>query len=536
MRKEKILIIENESIIAKDLEICLGDLGWEAVEVTYSGREAVKKASSWQPDLVLIDIKLGKDMDGIEVAQKIATFSDVPIIYLTAYADNETLERAKATQPYGYIIKPFDERSLQATIEMALHKYCSDKRMKHLESQLRQTQKMEALGTLAGGIAHDFNNLLTVILGYTELSMRRLPENNEARRSIEHVFIAAKRAKELVEQILSFSRQNEEKRDPLQISLIVNEVLSLLRSSLPPFIIIRNGLKANRSMVKADSSQIHQVIMNLCTNAVHAMKEKGGILKVSLEDVDIGPGINPSPPGSHIYDNLKPGAYVCLSVSDTGHGMENDVAARIFEPYFTTKNPGEGTGMGLPLVRGIVESHGGIINVHSTRGKGTNFKVFLPRVNSTARPQSTASELIQGGNERILYIDSESVLVELARELLEQLGYTIVGKTDSLNALEDFRDDPHQFDIVITDLTMPHLNGIQLARKFMEIRPDIPIILCTGFSNTIAAREALNAGIKDVVMKPIVLETIAHAIRSSLDRKEEVCGSSTLLQPNADGI
>lgn len=524
MKKEKILIVENESVIAKDLEICLGQLGWNAVEITYSGREAVKRANIWQPDMVLIDIKLGKDMDGIDAARKIATFSDVPVIYLTAYADSETLERAKTTQPYGYIVKPFDERSLQATIEMALHKYRSDKRMKHLENQLRQTQKMEALGTLAGGIAHDFNNLLTVILGYTELSLRKLPENNEARRSIEHVFTAGKRAKELVQQILSFSRQSEERKHPLQISLIVNEVLSLLRSSLPPSIEIRNGLKAGRSLVKADPSQIHQIMMNLCTNAAHAMKEKGGILEVKLEDVDIGSGINPGPPGSHIHDNLKPGAYVCLSVSDTGHGMDNDVKARIFEPYFTTKIPGEGTGMGLPVVQGIVENHEGTINVYSTPGQGTDFKVFLPRINGTAHPQSTASESIRGGNERILFIDNESVLVELARELLEQLGYTIVGRTDGLSALEDFSDNPHHFDMVITDLTMPHLNGIQLARKFMKIRPDIPIILCTGFSNTTAAREALKAGVKEVVMKPIVLETIAHAIRSSLDGKEEVGG------------
>jgi signal transduction histidine kinase len=521
MKKEKILIIEDESIIAKDLEICLTHLGWDAVKISYSGREAVKQANIWQPDMILIDIKLGKGMDGIDVARKISAFSDVPVIYLTAYADNETLERAKITRPYGYIVKPFDERNLQATIEMALHKYRSDKRMKHLEDQLRQTQKMEALGTLAGGIAHDFNNLLTVIMGYTELSLRKLPEHNEARRSIEHVFTASKRAKELVKQILSFSRQSEEKKHPLQISLVVNEVLSLLRSSLPPSIEIRNGLKASGSLVKADPSQIHQVMMNLCTNAAHAMKKKGGILEVSLEDVDIGSGVNPGPPGSRVHDNLKPGAYVCLSVSDTGRGMVNDVKTRIFEPYFTTKNPGEGTGMGLPVVQGIVESHGGTIKVHSTPGQGSDFRVFLPRINGAAHPRFIPSPSVRGGNERILFIDNEFVLVELARELLEQLGYTIVGRTDSLKALEDFRANPHRFDMVITDLTMPHMNGIQLARKFMKIRPDIPIILCTGFSNTTAAREALKIGIKDVVMKPMVLETMAHAIRKNLDRKEK---------------
>ncbi len=521
MKQEKILITEDESIIAKDLEICLGHLGWEAVKVAYSGREAVKQANIWQPDMVLIDIKLGNGMDGIEVARRISSFSDVPVIYLTAYADNETLDRAKTTRPYGYIVKPFDERSLQATIEMALHKYRSDKRMKHLEDQLRQTQKMQALGTLAGGIAHDFNNLLTVIMGYTELSLRKLPGNNEARRSIEHVFTAAKRAKELVKQILSFSRQSEEKKHPLQINLIVNEVLSLLRSSLPPSIEIRNSRKTSSSLVKADPSQIHQVMMNLCTNAAHAMEDKGGILEVALEDVDIGSAVNPDPTGSTLQKKLKPGAYVCLSVSDTGSGMDNDIKARIFEPYFTTKNPGEGTGMGLPVVQGIVESHGGAINVSSIPGQGSNFRVFLPRINGAVHPRFTPSTSIRGGNERILFIDNESVLVGMAREQLEQLGYTIVGRTDSLKALEVFSANPHRFDIVITDLTMPHMNGIQLARKFLEIRPDIPIILCTGFSNATAAREALKIGIKEVVMKPMVLETMAHAIRKSLDSKKE---------------
>ncbi len=384
-----------------------------------------------------------------------------------------------------------------------------------IEGQLRQAQKMEAIGTLAGGIAHDFNNILAAIIGFTEIAMSKVPPENPVQHDLEQVLNAGSRATDLVRQILTFSRQTELERKPMLVAPLVKEALRLLRSSLPTTIEIRQdiALPPGGGVVLADPTQIHQVLMNLCTNAAHAMRARGGILSVGLSEVEADSSFVSRHPG------LRVGPYVCLAVSDTGHGMDAAVLERIFEPYFTTKGAGEGTGLGLAVVQGIVRGCGGAVTVYSEPGEGTTFRVYLPRLEQETAPEPPRVEALPTGDERILFVDDENALVDLGTRMLESLGYRVIAKTNSLEALEAFRAQPDAFDVVITDMTMPALTGIDLAEEMMAIRPDIPIILCTGFSELINANQAKEAGIREFVMKPFVARAFAKTIRKVLAGK-----------------
>ena len=376
--------------------------------------------------------------------------------------------------------------------------------------QLRQAQKMEAIGTLTGGITHDFNNILAAIIGYTDLAIIDIPDGSKARYNLLEAKKAIRRAKELVNQILTFSRQSEQKLIPVKISIIIKEALKLLRASLPTTIEIHKHIERDTGTIKADPTQVHQVLMNLCTNAGHAMRENGGgILDVRLRNVSISKK-------SEI--DLDPGPYVKLTVSDTGHGITPDVLERIFDPYFTTKEKGEGTGLGLSLVHGIVKDHGGTITVESEPEKGTTFHIFFPRIEEAEKgADKVAEEPLPNGQERILFIDDEFALVDIGKQMLEYLGYKVTTKTDSLEALKLFQEQPHEFDLVITDMTMPNMTGEKLAKELMRIRPDVPIILCTGFCGQITEENAKEIGIKEFAMKPLVMEDLAKTIRKVLN-------------------
>jgi len=391
-----------------------------------------------------------------------------------------------------------------------------EKEKMKLETQLRQAQKMEAIGTLAGGIAHDFNNILFPIFGYTEMTMEDVPEDSSARSNLEEVFKAANRAEDLVQQILTFSRQNDQELRPLRIQIIIKEALKLLRASLPSTIDVRQDIDKNCGPTLADPTQIHQVIMNLCTNAYHAMREKGGVLEVNLKEVKVD--------GDNLtsYGELKPGIYLRLTVSDTGKGMDTEVLQRIFNPYFTTKSPGAGTGIGLSVVHGIIKSYGGQTTVNSKLGEGSTFHVYLPRVHtSSVAPSNLSTKPVPNGTERILLVDDEAQIVRMAQQMLESLGYHVTVRTSSLDAFEVFCTQPDKFDLVITDQTMPNITGTELAQKLMGIRPDIPIILCTGFSEVITEEKAKAIGIRKYVMKPVVKREMAIAIRQILDQGDE---------------
>ncbi|MCF8120379.1 MAG: PAS domain S-box protein [Deltaproteobacteria bacterium] len=382
-----------------------------------------------------------------------------------------------------------------------------------LETQLRQSQKMEAIGTLAGGIAHDFNNILMPLLLNAEMALEDLPEASPLKTNLQEVLKAGNRARDLVKQILAFSRQNQEQRSPLHVGPIVKEALKLLRSTLPSTIEIRQemDITPGRDTIRADPTQIHQVLMNLCTNAFHAMQDQGGTLTVGLTHVPIGDDADPALRG------LNPGTYVKLTVGDTGGGMSPDIRDRIFEPYYTTKGKGEGTGLGLSVVHGIVKSHKGAVRVESEPGKGTTFQVFFPLFHSEVTVKEDLTSKIPGGNERVLFVDDEAVSVGVVETLLERLGYAVDTQTSSVEALKMFQNDPQRFDLIITDQTMPGMTGADLAKEIMRIRPRVPIILCTGFSEQINEEQAKEMGIRAFIMKPFVSRQLAKTVRGVLD-------------------
>lgn len=388
------------------------------------------------------------------------------------------------------------------------------KEKEKLKQKLRQVQKMEAVGTMAGGIAHDFNNILMVIIGYTEMCLSDLPAENKIRRKLERIFQASNRAADLVRQMLTFSRQTDQKRKPVFIEPVIKEAMKLIRASLPSTIEIRRSVPDASAKVLADVTQMHQVMMNLCINAGHAMEEKGGVLTVSLEDFVLDDGILAK------RMEVKPGDYVKLTVSDTGHGMDREILERIFDPFFTTKEQGKGTGLGMSVVYGIIKAHEGAIKVYSEPGKGTSFQIFLPKTLDSAAKENhhAPAEPIPGGTECILFIDDEEFVADIAREALSALGYKVVVRTEALRGLDTFRVRPDLFDLVITDQTMPHMTGTDLARAFIRIRPDIPVILCSGFNYPELSEKANRAGIREMLIKPFSRHKIAQVIRKVLDR------------------
>jgi PAS domain S-box-containing protein len=375
----------------------------------------------------------------------------------------------------------------------------------HVEAQLRQAQKMEALGTLAGGIAHDFNNILGIIIGYTEMTIMNEGEESRYQKNLQEVLKASNRAKDLVQQILAFSRRTEQERKPVQVGLIVKEALKMLRASLPSTIEIKMEV-SSPAVVLADPTQIHQVLMNLCTNAAHAMREGGGVLQVSLTDVHLeAESILP-------HSGLQPGPHVKLTVKDTGHGISPAILDRIFDPFFTTKEPGVGTGLGLSVVHGIVKSHGGAIEVESQPDKGTTFQVVLPTLESSPGLEPVETSPLPRGQERVLLVDDEPLLASVAKEMLEHLGYKVDYRTNGIEALEAFRFQlaKKPYELVITDMTMPHLTGAELAGELLKLQPDLPIILCTGFSERISEEKAYSLGIQGFLVKPVLFKQLAE--------------------------
>lgn len=386
-----------------------------------------------------------------------------------------------------------------------------------LEAQLQQSQKMEALGTLAGGIAHDFNNILSSVIGFTQLNMDIAPKGTILYNNLKHILKAGHRARDLIKLILAFSRKREHTHELVRIVPIIEEALIFLKASLPSTIKIRRYLKAETPIIEANPNQIHQVLMNLCTNAADAMRESGGVFRVSLTNVEIDEAVNLPDP------HMQTGKYVKLTVADSGHGIAPDILEKIFDPYFTTKEMTRGTGLGLSVALGIVRDLGGTIKVESEIGKGSTFIVYIPvakveGLEETDLPKEMEmSESVPHGVEQILFVDDEKEMIDMGTQMLRHLGYKVVAKKSSLEALELFRQEPQRFDLVITDMTMPDLTGDRLARQLMNVRLDIPIILCTGNNELISKEKAESIGINAFLMKPIDMHKMAKTIRMVLD-------------------
>lgn len=382
---------------------------------------------------------------------------------------------------------------------------------RQLEGRLRQAQKMEAIGTLAGGIAHDFNNILTPILGYTEMALQSVASDSRTAKDLQEVLVASKRATELVKQIRTFSLRTEQQLKPLKIQFIIKEVLKLLRAAIPSTIELKENIDHNCGAVLADPTQIHQIVMNLCTNAYQAMPETGGQLGVTLTQVELGPD------AMHNKLLARSGTYVRMEISDTGYGMDKEVLEKIFDPYFTTKRD-KGTGLGLAVVHGIVKNFGGDITVYSEPGKGTTFRIYFPLIDSEIKaPVSGPPALLPMGTERILVVDDEESIARFEEQLFVSLGYHVSIFTNPEEAIKAFRSQPQEFDLIFSDMIMPKRTGLELAREIHSLRPDIPIIICTGFAEVNFQEDMESAGISKFIMKPILRNDLAYSIREVLD-------------------
>ena len=425
------------------------------------------------------------------------------------FSHHHVIENRKIGRTFLVNTAPiFDENG---DIKHIVHAAKDITEQKRLEEELVQSQKMEAVGTLAGGIAHDFNNILSAIIGYSEIIKMGLPQDSALLEDANEVIVAGKRAADLVKQILAFSRNDHAIVEIFEPHLVIAESLKMLRSSLPTSVEIAGEIRKDCGYIRASPTSIHQIMMNLCTNALHAMENEKGILTVNLRRVELEP--------EFIQDiEARPGPYVLLSVADTGHGIAKEVRERIFEPYFTTKEIGRGTGLGLAMVHGIVHDAGGFVRVDSTEGQGSRFDLYLPVEKMESDTENASlQEDIPTGSEHILIVDDENAVTQVNRALLENLGYQTTTEGDSLRALEIIQAAPERFDLLLTDQTMPGLTGSELAKAALEIRPEMPIILCTGYSSVINEEEALALGIRKYLLKPVGREVLARSVRNALD-------------------
>ncbi len=427
-------------------------------------------------------------------------------------------EQEKVQTANNALEKRVQERTRQLTFankdlkkEIEIRKR-HEKEKTQLESQLVQLQKMETIGTLAGGIAHDFNNILTPILGYTEMALEELSDESTLRYDIEQINSAAMRGKDLVQQILTFSRQVDFDKKPLRMDRIVTEVLKLMRSSFPSNIEIKQELDKQCGTVLADSTQMHQIIMNLCTNAYHAMMGVGGTLTVVLDKQKVG---NRQPPG---LAKIEKGTYIRLTISDTGHGMDKRTMERIFEPFFTQKEVGSGSGLGLSVVHGIVSNYHGSIVVESEPGIGSSFMIYLPQHSETYIEEKDAPQELKKGKGSILFVDDEKEITFMGKRMLESLGYTVEIKSDSEEALEAFKKDPYKFDLLVTDQAMPKFTGTELIGELKQIRPELKTIIITGYQESIPATTIKQFGIADVISKPLILSEFSILIGKVLNQ------------------
>ncbi len=446
-------------------------------------------------------------------------FSDEDLSLMKALTDQiaTAIVRMKAERELKKAHEDLERRIVERTEELqqAYDRLIEEtKERDRLEEQLRHAQKMDAIGTLAGGIAHDFNNIIAGIIGFTEMVLEDVPEDNPVHRRLEFILKGAHRGRDLVKQILTFSRKDKQEKKPVSMSNVIMEVIPLIRAIIPSTINIRHDILTKSDVISADRTQIHQVVLNMCSNAAYAMREQGGVLEIVLKDEIV------TAEDCGVHSELKPGPHIRLIVSDTGCGIKPEMLDKIFDPFFTTKASGEGTGLGLSVVHGIIRSHAGAVTVYSKPGQGSSFHVIIPKIvpDVTSEKKEIMRTLKGGG--RILVVDDEDLLTEMNRQRLERLGYSVIGKTDSLEALDIFRAEPDAFDLVITDYTMPNMTGFDLSKEILHIRPDMPIIMCSGLHEPVPREKIEEIGVRDFFEKPIGNEDFARLVQDVLGKSK----------------
>jgi len=545
--KSLIMIVDDEMENIEFLKELLDQFGFNLVFAS-KGQDAIRLLEESLPDIILIDV-LMPDMDGFEVCRRIKEnkkTKDIPVLFMTNVTDPVNKVTGLELGGADYITKPFQKeevlsrlkihfvmRQLQLQLQKTrkslddevllrtqelkksneqLKKELSEQ--KRMEKILKQAQKMEAISTLSRGIAHDFNNILAIIIGYCDLAaMENLPKTSITGTSLEKIHTAAFRAKELVQHLLTFCRETDQDKTHIRISPILHSIINFLKSDFPSSIELKMDLKEETGTVLADTAKIQQLLLNLCQNALQAMEKTGGKLTIGLNHIFLD-----SEQASNI-PNLASGHYDRILIQDTGPGMDPEILERIFDPYFTTKEPGEGTGLGLAIAFGIAVSHGGTILVESRPGRGSSFEVLLPlRQTEQDRPDIGSDPELPRGSGHVMFIDDEESLVDFGKIVLGLAGYTVEGYTTSIDALEAFKKDPQKYDLVVTDHIMPKLQGVDLAGKMLEIRNTIPVLLCTGTRSEKLVEHAKAAGIIEILQKPIPMKILIKTINRILEK------------------
>ena len=516
-RPPRILIVDDDQKILESMKALLIYKGYE-IDTTINPKDALIYLNQGIFDLALLDVMM-PEMTGFELLDSLDRANiDTMFMMMTGDASMDYAVEAVRKMANDYIRKPFEPDELLVRVELILkQKRSRDERKKveaekkNLEKLLLHSQKMETIGTLAGGIAHDFNNMLCIIIGSAELALASVNTDDTVGQYLNKILTASTRAEEMVRRLLSFSRIANSEKKPVELKNILDESLKLLNSSLQTNIEIRSQFSDKNFPIMGNSTQMNQVIINLCNNAAHAMDESGGILAIKLDEVTLNEK-------QACFGDFKPGKYARLSVTDTGHGIDSKIIERIFDPYFTTKGPGKGTGMGLAMVHGIVKNHGGGIQVRSEVGKGTQFEILLPSIDAVVSAAPAPSKKVSPkGEERILLVDDEEMITDTTRLILEELGYQVTAFSQSQKAFHEFSLRPFNYDLIITDMMMPEMTGDILAAKIRAIRNDIPIIMSTGYNEKIDTKKDAALGVMEIMMKPVRMNILAETIRKLLD-------------------